>query len=275
MNAVTKYTKRFFGEITILLVSAISIIPIIFAVLGAFKNSREASLMRFTLPSEWVTDNIIKVVSNPAYQRSFINSLFYVAATLTVTILITSMAAYVIARRKMKLNNFIYYLLICGMIVPWFVIPSIRLLQSLNLLATYQGVTLMYITANIPFSVFLMTGFIKGVPKDFDEAACVDGCSPIRTFFQIIFPLLKPVTVTLLIWCGVSVWNDMQIGLFFGGRMTFYPINVWTYMSIGERVTAWENLFAATVITMLPAMILYLFAQKYIVSGMTAGAIKS
>jgi raffinose/stachyose/melibiose transport system permease protein len=179
----------------------------------------------------------------------------------------------VIARRKERVTNACYYLFVLGLIVPIAFIPTYLVLNTLHLLGTYAGLILIFSTYGLPISVFLYAGFIKTIPSQLDEAAILDGCGPIRLFFQMIFPLLKPVTVSLFIFNFVGAWNDVMIPLFFSNSDKWaLPLTVYNFY--GTYQQSWNLIFADIIITVFPLLIIYIFGQKYIVSGMTAGAVK-
>jgi raffinose/stachyose/melibiose transport system permease protein len=188
-------------------------------------------------------------------------------------ITLSSVAAFIIARRKQKITNACYYLFVLGLIVPIAFIPTYLVLNTLHLLNSYLGLIFIFSTYGLPISVFLYTGFIKTIPVELDEAAIIDGCGPLRLFFRIVFPLLKPVTVSLFIFNFVGAWNDVMIPLFFSNSDKWaLPLTVYNFY--GSYLQSWNLIFCDIIITILPLIIIYVFGQKYIVSGMTAGAVK-
>lgn len=166
-----------------------------------------------------------------------------------------------------------YYILLLGIVIPTAYIPTYLVLDKLNLLNTYLGIILIHSTYGIPGSMFLYTGFVKTVPRELDEAAIIDGCHAFQMFRKIILPMLKPITMTLFIFNFFSTWNDVQLTLFFtdGDKWTL-PLTVYNFY--GARSSSWHLIFADIVLTIAPLFIIYLFTQKYIIEGMTAGAVK-
>jgi raffinose/stachyose/melibiose transport system permease protein len=250
------------------------IFPLILVVLGAFKNAREAADLALSLPSQWIFHNIIDLLTNLDFLGSMGNSLFYTGIGTFVCVMLNAIAAFVLARRTSSSINLLYYIFVAGLIIPPFVIPQILVMQKLHLMDTLLGTFAIYIANNIPFSIFLITGFIKGIPRALDEAAFVDGCKPLRTFFQIIFPLLMPVIVTLGVFVAINIWNDFQTPLYFIRNSDHYPITMWLYKSVSQHSTQWDHVFPNLLISMIPLVLVYSFAQKYIISGLTAGAVK-
>jgi raffinose/stachyose/melibiose transport system permease protein len=189
-------------------------------------------------------------------------------------LIFAAIAAFAIARSRRKWANIFYYIFLCGLVIPVAFIPTYLVLDRLNLLNSYLGLILVSATYGLPMSIFLYVGFMKTIPRELDEAAMLDGCPPLRMLFKIIIPLLKPVSMTLLIFNFVGSWNDIQVPLYFS-KSDKWALPLTVYNFYGAHSSAWNLIFADIIITVLPLLILYLFGQKYIISGMTAGAVKS
>lgn len=266
--------KRLLGELTILIYAIIVLVPISLVVLGAFKNAREAAVLKLSLPTVWVFSNIISLLGNSDFHRSLLNSTVFVIFGVTLCILFSSMSAFYLARNRSRLSTFIYYLFISGILIPPFIIPLMKLLRQLQLLDTYPGIILVYICGNTPFAVFLLTGFIKNIPRALEECAYIDGARPVRAFFKILFPLLTPVVVTLVVWLSLNMWNDFQGALYFLKSKSMLPITMWVYRNVTMYQIYWERIFPVILLSMIPLVVIYLAAQRYIISGLVAGSIK-
>lgn len=247
--------------------------PLWMVLINAFKNKGEARFFALSFPKEWTLENFAVVFQTGGVLRAFFNGLIVAGASVMIVLLFSALAAFAISRSKQRWANAAYYLFLCGLVVPVAFIPTFLVLDRLNLFNTYIGLILVSATYGLPMSIFLYVGFIKTIPRELDEAAIIDGCSPIRMVFSVIFPLLKPVTVTLFIFNFIGCWNDIQVPLYFSNTEKWnLPLTVYNFY--GTYGSSWNLVFADIVLTVLPLLILYLISQKYIISGMTAGAVK-
>lgn len=252
----------------------IFIIPLFMVLVNSFKTSKEAGKFAVTLPAEWLFSNYSIVFESANIGKAFINGIVISTGSVLTILIVASIAAYAIARSRSKWANVLYYVFLCGLVIPIAFIPTYLVLDKLNLLGSYMGLILVSATYGLPMSVFLYTGFIKSLPRELDEAAIVEGCPPVRLFYSILLPLLKPVTVTLLIFNFVGCWNDIQVPLYFSNSDKWaLPLTVYSFY--GAYSSSWNLIFADIVLTVLPLLVLYILGQKYIISGMTAGAVKS
>ena len=262
------------GDLCILLLSLIILIPLSMVLLGSFKTSREAMDMSLSLPAQWIWQNYVEVFIRGKLAKPFLNSMIFSISTVVLNITITSMAAFYLSRVQSRMNSLLNIFFTVGMISPLAMIPTIKVLQSLSLNNTYLGVILIYTAMKIPFSVFLFVGFIKTVPKEMDEAAIIDGCNSLQLFFRIVLPLLVPVVVTDAFIVFMSVWNDINIPLYFLNSTEKWTMSLTVYNFFGQYSRDWNLVFANLIITSVPVVVMYLFGQKYIVKGLTAGAVK-
>lgn len=252
----------------------IFIIPLFMVLVNSFKTSKEAGKFAVTLPAEWLFSNYSIVFESADIGKAFINGVIISTGSVLTILIVASIAAYAIARSRSRWANVLYYVFLCGLVIPIAFIPTYLVLDKLNLLGSYMGLILVSATYGLPMSVFLYTGFIKSLPRELDEAAIVEGCPPVRLFYSILLPLLKPVTVTLLIFNFVGCWNDIQVPLYFSNSDKWaLPLTVYSFY--GAYSSSWNLIFADIVLTVLPLLVLYILGQKYIISGMTAGAVKS
>lgn len=268
-----KKIRKILVEAAAVLLSLVYIIPAWMVLINSFKEKKEANQFGLGLPSEFHFENYIKVFQEGNIVRSFLNGLFIASIGVLVVILVSSLAAFYISRVKGKISDRCYTYFVSGLLIPVALIPTYIVLMVLKLNNTYLGLIFMFITYCIPVSIFLYTGFIKSIPRDIDEAAIMDGCGGAQLFFRVIFPLLKPITVTVFIINFMGIWNDVNTQLFFaGGDKWTMPMTV--YRFYGIYLSDWNLVFADVVVTVLPVFIVYIFAQKQMINGMTAGAVK-
>lgn len=257
------------------LISLIILIPLTMMILGSFKDSLEVTQFNLKLPKIWHFENYKQVVVEGKLLQSFFNSAFITLFSVILTILLFSTASFILARKNIRKSEWLYFFFFAGSLMPMQVIPTIWVFKTMHLYGSYTSAILIYCATNISFSCFLYTGFIKGIPKALDEAAMIKGASILRVFFSIVFPLLRPVNITVFILIFMSIWNDINIPLYFLPDPTKWTMPLSVYNFFGQyQGSNWNLVFADLTLTALPVVILYFFAQQYIVSGLTSGAIK-
>lgn len=250
------------------------LIPLLIMVFGSFKNPAEAQLFNLSLPSKWEFSNYLYVIKEGGIKLAAINSMILTVSVTLLVLISASLCAFVVSRRASRYTKFVYQLFLVGMVSPIQVVTTFGLLKILHLTGTYMGVILIESAVQLPWTVFTLTGFIKNVPKDLDEAAFLDGASPFRMFFQIILPLLKPILATALVSTAMYAWNEFMVPLYFFNTSSKWTLPLTVYNFFGQYASNWNYVFADLMITALPIAMLYLICQKYIVSGATAGAVK-
>lgn len=284
-----KLTKKYNlpGEIVGIILSLIILSPFILVILNSAKTSADIVISPLSIPNKWgqMLTNFSNVIHNDSfnYWKSFFSSLLITAVSLAVVSVFSSMTAWVLCRNKTKWSGFIFMLLVAAMVIPFQVVmlPLLSTFRNISdffgiqMLQSYQGVIFAYLGFGGSMSVFILHGFIKGIPRELEEAAWIDGCSPEGTFFRIIFPLLKPVQMTVLILNGIWFWNDyllpsLMLGL--NGKIKTLPVAVSAF--VGSYVKQWDLILSAAFLAMIPIIILFLFAQKQIIKGIVDGAIK-
>ena len=268
--------KILFGtiEVILLVVCVFILLPFIFALLNSFKSPAEAANLNFALPQEWKFENYLTVLKEAKIINGFLNSCLITIVSVVITLAFASLASFVLGRKNTRGNRIIYTVFVAGLIPPPFAITTIKVMQVLGLSGQYSGLILFYCAIYMPFTVFLISGFIKTIPKQLDEAAMIDGCGPIRFFFSIILPLLKPVIATASIFCFMFIWNDFTWPLYMLNDSSKWTIPLTVYNFISKYNTQWQLVFVDLIIAALPVLLLYFSAQRYIVDGMTAGAVK-
>lgn len=272
----TKKQKRMLlvREVVFWLLSLIIIVPFLIVVFNAFKTKPEALNMELSLPTALHFENFAKVWEDADILNSLKNSLILSVTSVTITVIASSMCAYVISRYRTRLNRFIYVYFAMGLMVPVSMVTIVKVLRTIHLYNTLPGTILVCVALIMPLSVFLYYGFISGIPKELDEAAVIDGAKAVRIFVQVIFPLLKPATVTVIMINFLNVWNDFQIPLYTLPDPDKAVIVQKVYNFYGTYTASW-NLVSVTILyAILPILVVYLFGQKYIISGMVAGSVK-
>lgn len=250
------------------------VIPFVIILLGSFKDIREAALFGLTLPGKWIWSNYDAVFEHAKIWRGFKNSLLISGLVVVTVNLFASMAAFVIQRRDSKLLRTVYYAFIVGLIIPVSIVPTIKLMGDLHIRGTYFSIIMYYTAVLLPFSIFLLVGFMKSIPRELDEAAVIEGAGQIRLFFQIVLPLLVTVLITVTIVVMIGVWND-----FFGPFYLVTDSTKWTlvlqiFSFVTMYSTNWGVVFAFMVIVIAPVLLVYLLLQRYIIDGLTAGSLK-
>jgi len=205
---------------------------------------------------------------------TFLNSLTYSVFSVILCTLTSAMAAFVLSRNRTKWNKIVYFIIVLGMAMPINFIALMKVMQFFDIINKRVGIILLYAAIQTPFNVFLIYSFVGKIPREIDEAAIIDGCSPLQLFFSIIIPLIKPVLVTVMVLTFLNTWNEYILPLYFLGSSDKWPMTLAVYNFFGMYFRDWNLVCADIVLTSLPVVIVYLLGQKYIVSGMTAGAVK-
>jgi raffinose/stachyose/melibiose transport system permease protein len=254
--------------------SIILITPLVLIFINSLKTSQAAAEMSLRLPDSIQLDNFKVVIERGKLGVTFLNSLTYSLFSVLLCTLTSAMAAFVLSRNRSKVNKIIYFIIVLGMAMPINFIALMKVMQSLDIINKRIGIILLYAAIQTPFNVFLIYSFVGKIPREIDEAAIIDGCSPIQLFFSIIIPLIKPVLVTVMVLTFLNTWNEYILPLYFLGSSDKWPMTLAVYNFFGMYYRDWNLVCADIVLTSLPVVLVYLLGQKYIVSGMTAGAVK-
>ena len=209
-----------------------------------------------------------------AYSPVYINSIIIAVCSLALVNLTAALAAFSIQRNGTRFTNFIYYVFVVGLVVPVAIVPTIKLMMGLHVHNTYGGMILYYSAILLPFAVFLLTGYLKTLPRELDESAALDGCRPFGIFSTIIFPLMQPALVTACLLTIMTIWNDFLGPFYLLSDSSKWTVTVTVFTYIGKFTTNWGSVFADITIVIIPILVLYFLLQRYIVEGMTAGALK-
>jgi raffinose/stachyose/melibiose transport system permease protein len=219
-------------------------------------------------------ENYAAVFRDGNVLRSFFNSFCIAAFCVLIGIVVSAMAAFVIYRNRKAFHKVCFYLFFLGLIAPINYITTIRMMQVLRVINTYQGIILLYGAMAIPFAFFLFYNFMATIPGEIDEAAIIDGAHTGQLFFRVVFPLLKPVTITASLLTFISAWNDFITPLYVLNRSARWGMIISVYNYWGTYTHQWHLICAVIVLTLLPILVIYIVSQKYIIAGMTSGAIK-
>ncbi len=252
------------------------IIPFVFMFVNSMKDRLGANKLQISLPAKWHWENFAEVFKTGNYQilTAFKNSILLTAGSVVMLILIGSMAGYVMQRRNDKMTKVANFLVMSGLMIPPAILPTIWVMRGLYLYKTLPGMILVETALQIPFTIMLYRGFMGSIPVELEEAGYIDGSSRLKLFQSIIFPLLKPVTSTVVILNAVTIFNDFTNPLYFLPGKKNMTIQVTLYNFMGQFSSSYNLLFADVIIITIPMLILFLIFNKKIVDGMVAGAVK-
>lgn len=265
------------GIVSLALASVIFILPFVFIFLTAAKTRQDASRLIFSLPTEWqLWENFLQVLQTRNYLLllAYFNSTVITVFAVTLLVLFGAMVGYVLQRRPSRWNKVIYAFVLAGLMIPPAVVPTIWVLQSIGLFKTITGMIFIQVAYGLAFSVLLFRSFIATIPRDLDEAALIDGATPLQIFFRVILPLLKPVTVTVIVVQSISIFNDFTNPLYYLPGRENVTVQLTLYNFQGQFQTQFNLLFMNILLVTIPPLIVYIFFNRQIVAGMTAGAVK-
>lgn len=264
-------------EIGLIIFALLFMAPLWLVVSNSLKTFGEVMTDVVALPQKLHWENYLKVIELMDYPRLFWNTLVLTTLGVTGIVLFSSMAGYKLSRTKTKYSWLVFLLCVGAIVIPFqtIMIPLVKTAKVLGLLNRIYGAAIIYWGLGCPFAVFLYHGFVKTVPVELDECAKIDGCSEFRMFFQIIFPLLKPVTVTVIIMNAMWFWNDFLFPLLIlGGNSAQGTLQLAAYQFFGMYKSEWHYAMASVVLIVTPAVIFFIALQKQIIKGMVAGAVK-
>ena len=259
-----------------LVVTLFVISPFYIAVIYSVKSKPEMVSNRLAFPKVIHWDNFTRAIETSKFGLAMKNSLFTTVAAVLVITLICTMSAYIIARKNNRFYNAVYYIFVGAMIIPFqsIMTPLYIDMTKWRLLNTLYGFIMAKIGFQIAFTVLLVSGFVKGIPRELEEAAAIDGAGIYSIFFRIVFPLMKPIILTSVVLNTLNVWNDFQMSLTLLQKKTVRNVPLTQYFFFGENSIELGLAFALFILSMIPILILYLTLQKYIIGGITSGAVK-
>lgn len=267
--------STFIMEIFMILFCAFFFIPIYYLVVSTFKTQDRIINNPLGLPTQFTLINYKRALATMHFFQNFSNSFIITSVSVVLIIVFGSMAAYAIARRKNKIMGFLNIYFLLGFLVPvqTTMLPLFITMKNLHLINTLQGMIFLHSNGCV-FAFFLYLGFIRTLPPDLEEAAFMDGATVFRTFWQIVFPLLMPVTATLVIFNTMWIWNDFLLTYLFLSSTSKATLIMQVYNGIGQYMNDWSIMMPVLVLALAPMVIFYLFMQRYIIGGLTAGSLK-
>ncbi|MDI9521324.1 MAG: carbohydrate ABC transporter permease [Bacillota bacterium] len=263
------------SDLFILPICVVFLYPFYFLVISTFKTLREVSYNPTAFPTSLYLGNYIEVFEKTPIFMAFRNTFFLTICSVLLIVVIGEMAAYPIVFNSNKFNNAMLVYLMLGFLVPFqaILLSLFEVMQVMNLLDSLPGMVVFYANGSA-LTVFLAVGYMRSIPKELNEAAIVDGASPARIFFQIIFPLMKAITITSIIFNTMWIWNDFIAPNIFLNSRSNTTLVLEIFRAKGQFTTNWPIFMTLSTVTIFPIFVFYCFMQKYIIKGLTAGAVK-
>ncbi|WP_217552926.1 carbohydrate ABC transporter permease [Streptomyces sp. GbtcB6] len=264
------------GTALLWLGTVLFVLPFLFTVVTSLRTAADVARAPLGIPHSFTLKNFSDAFHQIHYGPSTLNTLLITGLSCVCITVLGSLAGYPLARITAGWSTAVYRLFILGTSIPVFVVvaPLYLLMRDMNLLDTYAGVVFIYTAINLPLAVFFYTSFIRAIPVDLEEAAALDGCGAFRTFFVVVLPLLRPVTSTLLTFVALQVWNDLLVPLVFLQDPGKRTVMVNAYSFIDPHTVQPTTLFPAALLGVLPLLVIFVFFQRQVVAGMSAGAVK-
>lgn len=274
MNARQSITQIKSIVLNILLI--VFLVPFLLVVMNSFKKTQQFIENPLSLPKSIQYENYVSAFNNMKFMQGFLNSIIITVVAVFIILIFSSMTGYLFVRFKWKLNAILFFIMLGSMALPFQVImiPLVMLYGNMDLLNMKGTLLFMYLGFGVPFGVFTFHGFMKGIPYELEESAFIEGSSRLRTFFQIVMPLLKPVFVTLIVLDVLWIWNDYLLPslVLLSPEHRTLPLSTFTFFS--SYSVDYAPLLAGLIMTIIPVLVLYLFLQNQIIKGITEGALK-
>ena len=277
MNARKFLSRNWLDIVSTAVIGTVFLIPFAFTLVIASKPQKEAGLLQFTWPSKFVLfENIREVLTfgDGRMLLAFWNSTVLTIFSVVLIVILSALTAYVMQRRQDRLASIASTIMLAGLIIPPAVVPTIFVLQWLGIYKTIFSLVMVEVAIQIPFALLVFRAFMATIPREIDEAAIIDGASPIQIFFSVILPLLWPAVVTVVVITAVTIYNDFTLPLYFlpGAKNVTVQLTLFSFRS--QFAQQWNLLFADVLLITIPPLIMFIFFQRQIISGMTAGSIK-
>ena len=264
-------------EVILILCAAVYIYPVFLMFTNSFKSFKEVLVNVVALPTHLEFANYTHVIEKINYGRLFFNNVVITFTGILGIVFFSSLAAYILARRNTRFTRAAYMFCIIPMLVPFqtIMITLVKVMKTLHLSGSLLGLGIQYWGFGIPMAVFIYMGFIKTIPRAIDESATIDGASAFSTYVRIIFPLLKPVTATVMVLDVMWIWNDFLLPmLMVNSSPETKTLTLAAYTFVGQYNTQWQYAMTAMVLALLPSILFFIFMQKHIIKGVVAGAVK-
>lgn len=272
-----KNKSSFILFVIALIILIISLSPLVIVILGAFKSYSEIMTNAISIPKSFSFVNFSNVFKDMDYPRTFMNTAIVTLLGTAGIVIVGSLAGYMLSRTKTNLSYILFIFCIIPMMIPFqsYMITLVKVGKSLHLLNSIWGLSIIYWGLGSPIAIFLYHGFVKGISVELDECAKIDGCTPFKAFVKIIFPLLKPTTATVIVINAMWIWNDFLLPLLIlGSSQKNNTLQLAAYGFMGQYKMQWNNIMAAAILIIIPALIIYLIFQKNIIAGMVDGSVK-
>ncbi|MCS7463819.1 carbohydrate ABC transporter permease [Paenibacillus doosanensis] len=254
----------------------LSIYPVFLMITSSFKTKQEITTHPLGLPSSFSLDNYKEVWEKVHFSEYFVNSLYITAISVILVLLVSSMAAFYVARYSFRWNGMVLFFFMLGLMLPMklAISPLYMMMLKLGLLDTHLALMIVYVAGHISFAVFVFYGFFRTLPKDLDQSARIDGCNDFQVYYKIVLPLMRPALATVSIVDSIGIWNDFFYPLIFIKSTELGTIPLGMLTLFGEYDTDWNLLFCGLTLSSLPLIIAFLFASRQFIEGMTTGAVK-
>jgi raffinose/stachyose/melibiose transport system permease protein len=253
-----------------------NLFPILVMLVSGFKSTVEIFTNPFGLPAKWTLSNYVTAWNKANFALYFRNSVLVSAFSIAGIVLVSSMAAYILARYDFPLKRVVYLYILAGLVLParLAVIPIFLLMRNIGLLNSLAGLVIVYVASGISFSAFLLTNFFRSIPMDLEDSARMDGAGSFRIYWRINLPLLRPALATVAIFNFINVWNDFFFPLIFINARAKRTIPLGIQAFFGEYAIQWDLLFAGLNIAIIPVVVFFLILSRQFISGLTEGAIR-
>jgi raffinose/stachyose/melibiose transport system permease protein len=271
-----KFISNIIKTVVLSIVLILYIIPFILVLINSFKTRVQIVSNPLELPQDYSLSNYFEAFTKMNYSHAFVNSLIITIFSVIFIIVFSSMTAHLLVRKKWMFNKIIFFAFVLSMIIPFqgIMIPLVSIYGSIGMLNSKWSLIYMYIGFGVSLAVFMYHGFIKSIPVELEEAAMIDGCGLMQTFWKIVFPLLTPTTMTIMILDVLWIWNDFLLPSLILIEPTQRTLPLSTYYFYGTYTVNYGLAMAGLILTILPVILFYLFTQKYIINGVLQGSIK-
>lgn len=273
----TQRNKKTVTFVITLIVLIFFMVPFYMLVVNSFKPTAEFLKNPFALPSALRFDNFLTAIERMNFGKSLFNTAAITITAVVVNMVVSAMTGYLFARKKWRINKIIFMAFLASMVAPFqvYMIPLVRIYAGvLGFSNNLMMVAYIAVGLNIPFAVFLYSGFVEGIPAELDEAALIDGCGFTKTFFHIIMPLLKPIIITVTVFVAMGVWNDFLMSSLFLTKVDTKTLAISIKTFLTNHSAEYAPMMAGLLLSVLPVLIFYLIGQKYIIEGVIAGSVK-
>jgi raffinose/stachyose/melibiose transport system permease protein len=277
MESKKRYTAGLFGlEVIGILIALLFLVPFYFVIVNSLKSFAEILTNSSDLPHKLFFENYTRVWTIMNFPKAFLNSLIITVFSNVGLVIISSLAAYRMVRFSSRFNQILFAVFIAAMVIPFqsIMIPLVRVADIAGLMNSIPGLIVCYFGFGVMLNVFLYHGFVKSIPKEVEESAVVDGSNPYGVFVRIVFPLLKPMTITIIILNSLWIWNDFLLPSLILNSPELRTIPLSTFSFFGQYTKQWDLALAALVLGVTPIIIFFLALQKHIIEGITAGSVK-